>query len=119
MRHMVSALMALVMVSLVSHAAHAGFPDRGIKIVVPFPAGGSNDVVARLLGNKLQELWGQPVVIDNRAGGGGNIGADAVARAPADGYTLLLAAPGLNDLIQGQNPQLCDNRPAERPQVPR
>jgi tripartite-type tricarboxylate transporter receptor subunit TctC len=109
MRHVVSALMALVMVSLVGHAAYAGFPDRGIKIVVPFPAGGSNDVVARLLGNKLQELWGQPVVIDNRAGGGGNIGADAVARAPADGYTLLLAAPGPLAVNQSLYTQLSFN----------
>ena len=107
MRHVVSALVALVMVSLVGQVAHAGFPERGIKIVVPFPAGGSNDVVARLLGTKLQELWGQPVVIDNRAGGGGNIGADAVARSPADGYTLLLTAPGplaVNQSLYAQLP---------------
>lgn len=107
MRHAFSALMALVLVSLVGQAAHAGFPDRGIKLVVPFPAGGSNDVVARLLGAKLQELWGQPVVIDNRAGGGGNIGAEAVARSPADGYTLLLAAPGplaVNQSLYAQLP---------------
>lgn len=107
MRHVVSALVALVMVSLVGQVAHAGFPERGIKIVVQFPAGGSNDVVARLLGTKLQELWGQPVVIDNRAGGGGNIGADAVARSPADGYTLLLTAPGplaVNQSLYAQLP---------------
>jgi len=107
MRHVVSALVALVMFSLVGQVAHAGFPERGIKIVVPFPAGGSNDVVARLLGTKLQELWGQPVVIDNRAGGGGNIGADAVARSPADGYTLLLTAPGplaVNQSLYAQLP---------------
>ncbi|SEI08780.1 tripartite tricarboxylate transporter substrate binding protein [Tardiphaga sp. OK245] len=107
MRHVVSALVALVMVSLVGQVAHAGFPERGIKIVVPFPAGGSNDVVARLLGTKLQELWGQPVVIDNRAGGGGNIGADAVVRSPADGYTLLLTAPGplaVNQSLYAQLP---------------
>ncbi|MGM4921727.1 Bug family tripartite tricarboxylate transporter substrate binding protein [Tardiphaga sp. 804_B3_N1_9] len=107
MRHVVSALVALVMVSLVSQVAHAGFPERGIKIVVPFPAGGSNDVVARLLGTKLQELWGQSVVIDNRAGGGGNIGADAVVRSPADGYTLLLTAPGplaVNQSLYAQLP---------------
>jgi tripartite-type tricarboxylate transporter receptor subunit TctC len=94
MRHLISVLAALVMGSLIGQAAHAGFPERGVKIVVPFPAGGSNDVVARLLGARLSELWGQPVVIDNRGGGGGNIGAEAVARSPADGYTLLLAAPG-------------------------
>jgi tripartite-type tricarboxylate transporter receptor subunit TctC len=94
MRYLVSVLAALVMGSLIGQPAHAGFPERGVKIVVPFPAGGSNDVVARLLGTKLSELWGQPVIIDNRAGAGGNIGAEAVARSPADGYTLLLTAPG-------------------------
>jgi tripartite-type tricarboxylate transporter receptor subunit TctC len=94
MRLVVSALAALVLVVQIGQPAEAGFPDRGVRIVVPFPAGGSNDVVARMLGAKLQELWGQPVVIDNRAGAGGNIGAEAVARSPADGYTLLLTAPG-------------------------
>jgi tripartite-type tricarboxylate transporter receptor subunit TctC len=94
MRCLISVLSALVMASLMAQPAHAGFPERGVKIVVPFPAGGSNDVVARLLGARLSELWGQSVVIDNRGGGGGNIGAEAVARSPADGYTLLLTAPG-------------------------
>ena len=94
MRYLISVLSALIMGSLVGQAAHAEFPERGVKIVVPFPAGGSNDVVARLLGTRLSQLWGQPVVVDNRGGGGGNIGAEAVARSPADGYTLLLAAPG-------------------------
>src|SRR4051812_6921088 len=94
MRYLISVLSALVMGSLIAQTAHAEFPDRGVKIVVPYPAGGSNDVVARLLGTRLSQLWGQPVVIDNRGGGGGNVGAEAVARSPADGYTLLLAAPG-------------------------
>ena len=93
MRYLISVLSALVLGSLIGQSAQAGFPERGVKIVVPYPAGGSNDVVARLLGTRLSELWGQPVVIDNRGGGGGNIGAEAVARSPADGYTLLLTAP--------------------------
>jgi tripartite-type tricarboxylate transporter receptor subunit TctC len=69
------------------------FPDRPIHIVVPFPAGGSNDVVARFLGQKLSEICGQAVIIDNRAGAGGNVGAEFVARSAPDGYTLLLTAP--------------------------
>jgi tripartite-type tricarboxylate transporter receptor subunit TctC len=72
----------------------AAFPERAVRIIVPFPAGGSNDVIARILGQRLSEIWGQPVVVENRAGAGGNVGAEGVARAPADGYTLLLAAPG-------------------------
>jgi tripartite-type tricarboxylate transporter receptor subunit TctC len=109
-RHLISACAALAMAFLMGQTAHAaGFPDRGVKIVVPFPAGGSNDVVARLLGTKLSEMWGQPVVIDNRAGGGGNIGAEAVARSPADGYTLLLAAPGPLAVNQSLYAQLSFN----------
>lgn len=70
------------------------FPDRAVRIVVPFPAGGSNDVIARIIGQRLSEIWKQPVVIENRGGAGGNIGGEAIARADADGYSLLLAAPG-------------------------
>jgi len=77
-----------------SPAAAASFPEKPVRIVVPFPAGGSNDVIARLVGAKLGEQWGQTVVIENRGGGGGNIGADAVARSAPDGTTLLLTAPG-------------------------
>ena len=71
-----------------------GFPDHLVKLVVGFPAGTGPDVVARTLGLKLQDILKQPVVIDNRAGAGGQIGALAVAKAPADGYTLLLAEVG-------------------------
>lgn len=109
MRLVISALAALVMMVQIGQPAEAGFPDRGVRIVVPFPAGGSNDVVARMLGTKLQELWGQPVVIDNRAGAGGNIGAESVARSPADGYTLLLTAPGPLAVNQSLYTQLSFN----------
>src|SRR6476661_6156342 len=67
------------------------FPSRSIKIVVPFPAGGPSDVLARLIGQKMTEDWGQPVVIENRVGANTVIGAQAVKQAPADGYTLLMA----------------------------
>src|SRR5260221_127216 len=68
------------------------YPARQIALIVPFAAGGSNDMVARVVGKKLSEVWGQPVVIDNRAGAGGVIGSAAVATAAPDGYTLLLVS---------------------------
>lgn len=69
-----------------------GFPDRAVTIVVPFPAGGTTDILARHLGNALAQKWGQSVVVENRAGASGTIGSAAVARGEADGYTLLLTA---------------------------
>ena len=93
MRHCLALLM-IAFAALSSTPADAEiFPDRPIHIVVPFPAGGSNDVVARFLGQKLSEICGQSVIIDNRAGAGGNVGAEFVARSAPDGYTLLLTAP--------------------------
>lgn len=70
--------------------AQAAFPTRPITLVVPFAAGGSTDIVARLVGQKMSELLGQSVVIENRAGAGGNVGSTAVARATPDGYTILM-----------------------------
>jgi tripartite-type tricarboxylate transporter receptor subunit TctC len=78
---------------LASPAAHAQtYPVRPITLIVPFAAGGSNDLVGRVIGKKLSEVWGQPVLVENRGGAGGVIGSAAVAGAPADGYTLLLVS---------------------------
>jgi tripartite-type tricarboxylate transporter receptor subunit TctC len=73
-------------------ASAQGYPVKPVKLVVPFPPGGSLDVAGRLIAQKLTEAWGQSVVVENKPGAGGNIGADLVAKAPADGYTILLGA---------------------------
>jgi tripartite-type tricarboxylate transporter receptor subunit TctC len=85
------ALAGLLAVALAPSSARADYPDRPIRIIVPYTPGGTVDVLARMIGPKLTEAWGQPVVIENRPGAGGNIGADFVAKSPADGYTLFLS----------------------------
>jgi tripartite-type tricarboxylate transporter receptor subunit TctC len=70
------------------------YPVKPVRMIVPFPAGGPADLVARLLGTKLPAIWGQPLIIENRAGAGGNIGTAAVARSAPDGYTVLLTTSG-------------------------
>jgi tripartite-type tricarboxylate transporter receptor subunit TctC len=74
--------------------AQAPFPTRAVKIVVPFPGGGGNDILARIVGDKLQAKWGHPIVVENKSGAGGNIGADLAYQSEPDGYTLLLSPPG-------------------------
>jgi tripartite-type tricarboxylate transporter receptor subunit TctC len=85
----------------VALGAHAQpFPNKPIKIIVPYTAGGTTDLLARTVGAKLTEKFGQPVVVDNRPGANGMIGMDLVAKAPADGYTLGLASPGTHGINQ-------------------
>lgn len=87
----------LVLAALVGLSAQANaqdYPQRPVKLVVPFAPGGNVDLTARIISTRLGELLGQPVVVDNRGGAGGSIGAAAVAKAPADGYTLLMGASG-------------------------
>ena len=96
-RSVLSRGFALTLVALATAAglpvtAQERWPSKPVRLVVPFAAGGSTDVVARMLGQKLSVLWGQPVVIENRGGAGGNLGADVVAKASPDGYTLLMAS---------------------------
>src|SRR5688572_15821740 len=75
--------------------AQAGYPARPIRVIVNFPPGGAADVIARTVAQPLQEALGQPVVVENRGGSGGNLGGDAVAKSAPDGYTLLMSSGGM------------------------
>jgi tripartite-type tricarboxylate transporter receptor subunit TctC len=90
---LVFALLGLI-APTTSRAENANYPSRQIRIIVPFPAGGTADTLPRIVAEKLHQKWGQPVIIDNRSGAGGNIGAGAVATSLPDGYTLLASPPG-------------------------
>ena len=104
------ALVAIVAASLfaVSLAfAQADYPSKPIRLVVPFPPGGTTDILARAVAQKLTEAWGQQVIVDNRPGAGGNIGSDLVAKAAPDGYTLLMGTVGTHAI----NPSLYARMP--------
>jgi tripartite-type tricarboxylate transporter receptor subunit TctC len=83
--------LALPVAVWIAFAAHAqNYPTRPVRIIVPFAPGGATDIVTRIVGLKLTEVWGQTIVVDNRAGAGGNVGAELAAKATADGYTLFM-----------------------------
>ena len=84
----------LVCLPLLAAAQADDFPSKPIRIVVPFPPGGATDAAARLVATRMGEKWGQPVVVDNRAGAGGNVGSDLVAKSAPDGYTLVMGVTG-------------------------
>ncbi len=91
------ALAGILLATLIAFAASAqaqDFPNKPIKIIVPYAAGGGTDIVARIVAQKLQEKWGQSTIVENRAGAGGNLGAEAVFTAAPDGTTLLFTAQG-------------------------
>jgi tripartite-type tricarboxylate transporter receptor subunit TctC len=100
-------ILSIASAAVVSLPAWAEYPDRLVRIIVPFPPGGATDVVGRALGSRLTLIWNQQVIIENKPGAGGNIGADAVAKATADGHTLLLASPAeiaINPSLYGKMP---------------
>jgi tripartite-type tricarboxylate transporter receptor subunit TctC len=93
-RRAVVVLVMLLLSAFAGPAAAQSYPARAIRIVVPYPPGGTSDILARSLAEKLTASWGQPVVVENKPGANGNVGADLVAKSPPDGYTLLLADIG-------------------------
>lgn len=107
MRRIATAVLASVLLSAGTASAETNYPDRAVKIEVGYAAGGPLDVVARLIGDKLAQIWGKTVVVENVSGASGNIAADRVAKAVPDGYTLLLAS-NVNIAV---NPKLYKNMP--------
>jgi len=97
---------ALVLAAGISSAPAQDYPARAVRIIVPFPAGGTADIVPRVVGDMLSRKWGQPVVIENRTGAGGNIGAEQAFKAEPDGYTLLSAPPPPLVINQNLYPKL-------------
>jgi tripartite-type tricarboxylate transporter receptor subunit TctC len=91
-RAALAALIVYAAIAAGTATAQPNYPVKAIRYVVPFPAGGPLDIVARTIGKELNKSWNQAVIIDNRPGAGGNIGADFVAKSPADGYTILMGA---------------------------
>jgi tripartite-type tricarboxylate transporter receptor subunit TctC len=88
-------------------AQNISYPDRQIRIISPFATGGIADTFSRVVAQGLNESWGQPVIVENKTGGGGNIGSDFVAKAPPDGYTLVMGNIGSHAV----NPYLIKNMP--------
>ncbi|WP_027522268.1 tripartite tricarboxylate transporter substrate binding protein [Bradyrhizobium sp. Ec3.3] len=93
-RRLLSQLLLGLLLLLPSLAMAEDFPAKPIKLIVPFPAGGPNDIIARVIGQRMSEICGQPVVIDNRGGQGGVLGTDAAAKAAPDGYTIAISSAG-------------------------
>jgi len=107
MRNLLATIVAGAALGLSPGALGQSYPTKPIKIVVPFAVGGIADTFARVIAQKVTEAWGQPVVVENKAGAGGNIGADLVAKSPPDGYTLVMGSIGTHAV----NPHLVKNMP--------
>ncbi len=90
--HWARVVVVLVMGAGAGAAAAQDYPSKPVRVIVPFPAGGTTDIIGRIVGQRLTRDWKHPVLIDNRPGGGANIGAEAAMRSPADGYTLFMAS---------------------------
>ena len=102
----ITVLLGLLVLAIPSTQAAERFPVKPVRIVVPFPAGGSTDLIARQLAQRLTESWGQTVLIDNRSGAGGVIGSDVVAKSPPDGYALVMGSVSTHAIIPHINPKM-------------
>src|SRR5471032_3158689 len=97
---MLRLLYCLICCSLIASAHAQNYPAKPIRMIVPWPPGGTTDILGRVLGQKISESWGQSVIVDNRGGAAGNIGSEAAAKSPPDGYTLLLGTMSTHAMNQ-------------------
>jgi tripartite-type tricarboxylate transporter receptor subunit TctC len=100
LKRWLNAAVAVAAIFACTLAGAENYPSKPIKLIVPFPAGGTTDILARAVGAELSKAWGQQVIIDNRPGAGGNIGSEIVAKSPPDGYTLLMGTVGTHGINQ-------------------
>ena len=100
-----TSLMALAGLACSGPVAAQGYPSKPVRLVIPFPAGGPTDTIARALGQRLSEALGQPVLVDNKPGAGGAIGSEIVARAPADGHTIVMGTTSTHSIGPALNPK--------------
>jgi tripartite-type tricarboxylate transporter receptor subunit TctC len=106
MRTFLRFIAAALAIAWITIASAQTYPAKPIKMIVPFPPGGTTDILARAISAELNKAWGQPVVVENRPGAGGNIGSDVVAKSPADGYTLLMGTVGTHGINPGLYPKM-------------
>ena len=106
MNRLLKRLFAFALAASASLASAQGYPNKVVRIVVPFPPGGSTDLLARKLAEKLQVSMGQPFIVENKPGAGGAVGSEFVAKAPPDGYTLLMGVTGSHGISVSLNPKL-------------
>ena len=99
-------MLVAVLAAIAGAAGAQTYPNKPIRIIVPYAAGGTSDILARQIGPKMTEAWGQPVIVENKPGANGNVGADFVAKSAPDGYTLLLTDLGGLVISPSVYPQL-------------
>ena len=107
--HIIRAQAAILFIAF-NCSAQTAWPNKPVKIIVPFAAGGTTDILARAMAPELTKAFGQSFVVENRAGAGGNIGADLVAKSPADGYTILMGTVGTHGINKALYAKMPDRK---------
>ena len=105
-RSLILGMICISSLTSLTVAAQTAWPNKPVRIIVPFAAGGTTDILARAMAPELTKAFGQSFIVENRAGAGGNIGADLVAKSPADGSPILMGTVGTHGTTKGRNPKM-------------